>query len=118
MNEVTIEVNGLRLYAHHGVAEQEREVGNLFEVTVHVQCDASAAVEHDDLNGTINYAEIVATIKTVMATPSLLIENAAGRLKSALLDKFPGITGGMVRIAKLVPPIPADLDSVAVALRW
>ena len=33
----TIEVNALRVYAHHGVMPQERAVGNEFEVTVHVK---------------------------------------------------------------------------------
>ena len=27
MNDLTVEVNGLRLFAHHGVGEQERKVG-------------------------------------------------------------------------------------------
>ncbi|WP_295729224.1 dihydroneopterin aldolase [uncultured Muribaculum sp.] len=118
MESITIEVNGLRIYARHGVAPQERTVGNLFELTVHLRYPAREAVEHDRLDRTINYAEMVAIAKEVMAAPSLLIENVAGRLKNALLDRFPLIEGGMVRVAKLVPPIPADLDSVAVTLRW
>lgn len=118
MTEVTIEVNGLRIYARHGVDQQETLVGNQFEISIHLRYPADEAVEHDRLEGTINYAEVVDVAKGVMATPSLLIENAAGRLKDALLTKFPGITGGMVRVAKLVPPIPAELESVAVVLRW
>lgn len=118
MESITIEVNGLRIYARHGVGPQERTVGNLFEVTVHLRYPAGEAVENDRLECTINYAEVVAVAKEIMTNPSLLIENAAGRLKSALLDRFPLIEGGMIRVAKLVPPIPAELDSVAVALRW
>ena len=118
MDEVTIEVNGLRLYARHGVGAQETCVGNLFEVTVHLRYPARYALEHDVLDGTVNYADVVAVAKDVMAVPSLLIKNAAWRLKDAMLEKFPAIAGGMVRVAKLVPPISAELESVAVVLRW
>lgn len=117
--ETTIEVNGLRIYAHHGVGEQELRVGNTFEVSIHLHCRADEAVETDRLEGTINYAEVVAIAKEVMAQPSLLIENAAGRLRGVLLDKFGDmVTGGWVRVAKITPPIAAELDSVAVSLRW
>lgn len=118
MTDITIEVNRLRLYACHGVGAQERKVGNLFEVTVHLRYPATEAVEHDRLEGTVNYAEVVALVKEEMAEPSQLIEYVAGRIRRVLLSRFPAITGGMVRVAKLVPPIPADLDSVAVTLRW
>ncbi len=32
----TIEVNGLRLFARHGVYEEERVNGNTFELSVHL----------------------------------------------------------------------------------
>lgn len=118
MTELTVEVNGLRLYAHHGVGEQERKVGNCFEVTAHLRYPADGAIADDRLEDTLNYAEVVAVVREVMAVPSQLLEHVAGRLRTALTSRFPLIAGGMIRVAKLVPPFTAELDSVAVTLRW
>lgn len=119
MASTTIEVNKLLVHAHHGVMVQERCVGNTFEVTVHVDYPATPAVANDDLDATLNYAEVVDLIKHEMAVPSLLLEHVAGRIKDALLISYPKITSGMVRVAKLTPPIPgSQLESVAIVLHW
>ena len=48
----TIEINRLRLYAFHGVLPREREVGNEFEVTLHLECDMTEAMTCARLDGT------------------------------------------------------------------
>lgn len=114
----TVEINGLRLFAHHGVMAQERVTGNEFELTIHLQYPMSKAMEEDDLDGTLNYAEAVSVARQVMTVPSALLEHVAWRLKDALMKRFPLIEGGMIRLAKITPPIPAELDSVAVRIEW
>lgn len=116
---MVIEINGLRCYARHGVMEQERIVGNEFEVTVHLNLEHCAAVDTDDLDATVNYAQVCAVISEVMSEPSLLLEHVCGRLRDAIACRFPQVHGGMVRVAKIVPPIPSvRLQSVAVTLTW
>lgn len=115
----TVEVNNLKVTAFHGVMEQERVVGNRFEVTVHVDCDFTEAARLDRVDMTVNYAEIVDIIKAEMAQPALLIETVARRIALRVADRWPDlVTGGMVRVAKIVPPIPGQMDSVAVVYRW
>lgn len=118
MTTTTIEINRLRLRARHGVMQQERTVGNTFEVTAHLQCNVGRAVADDDLSATLDYAEAIDVIKSEMAIPSRLLEHAAGRIRTALTTKFPCITGGRISIAKLTPPIPVEVESVAVTIRW
>lgn len=114
----TIEVNGLRLYARHGVDRQETMVGNLFEVTVHLHYPVAAALLSDSIAATLNYASVVDIVTDVMRTPSALLEHVAGRIHAALTEAFPSIKGGMIRVAKITPPIPAELADVAVRLEW
>lgn len=114
----TIEVNGLRLTACHGVMEQERKVGNEFEVTAHLTADVMEALTDDSIESTINYAEVVEIISLIMKQPVNLLEHAAYQIKRALTAAYPNITSGMVRVVKLTPPIPAQMESVAVTLRW
>ena len=77
----TIILEGVKLYAYHGVAPEENKVGQMYTVNVKMVADLSKAMESDDVNDTINYAEVYESIKDEMGTPSHLIEHAAKRLK-------------------------------------
>ena len=114
----TVEINGLRLFARHGLLAQERLTGNLFELTIHLRYPMLRAMESDALDGTLNYAEAVEVAREVMAEPSALLEHVVWRLKNALTARFPLIEGGMIRLTKITPPIPAELDGVAVRIEW
>lgn len=112
----TVEINELRLYARHGVMEQERTVGNEFTVSVHLRYPMHRAILDDELDGTLNYAEAVEVIRREMSVPSALLEHVAGRIHSALISRWPLIEGGMIRVAKITPPIPAQMRDVAVRI--
>lgn len=114
----TVEINGLRIFARHGVMLQERQVGNMFEVTAHLVYPMERAMEHDELDGTLNYAEAVGVIREVMDTPSALLEHVGMRICKALTERFPLIEGGSIRVAKITPPIAAELESVAIKIEW
>ena len=114
----TIEINNMRIHARHGVMEQERRVGNLFEVTVHLTYPITGEKVTDSLDGTINYAEVTDIIRREMACPSRLLEHVAFRLRQALTSHFPQTTSGTIRVAKLTPPLGAQLTSAAATLRW
>lgn len=96
----------MRVYARHGVLEQERLQGQLFEVSVSMLVDYDGS---DDLSSTVNYAEVADVITKVMQEPSQLIEHAAWRLAQTLRQTFPLIQGGEVTLTKLHPPMPAKL---------
>lgn len=115
----SIEVNDLLLYARHGVDDQERRVGNDFSVTLHVYLDLSRPMADDTLADTISYADLIDIIKAEMATPSRLIEHAAGRIHRAVTARYPQITGGYLRVCKLTPPAgPLRLASACITHRW
>lgn len=114
----SIEINRLQIYAFHGVMPQETRVGNLFEVTVKLDYDFAAASATDNINLALNYAMAVETIQQVMATPRKLIETVATDIKAALIEQWPGITSGIVRVAKLHPPFTPRVESVAVSIEW
>lgn len=119
METVTIEINRLRIHSRHGVYAQERIVGNEFEVNVRLVYPAEDAVRTDNLEATLNYAEACDIIKHVMSEPSALLEHVCGRIRAALLERFPLISRGSIRVAKLNPPVESTrLESVAVELTW
>lgn len=113
-----IEINNLRVYAYHGVLEQERKVGNYFEVSLCIDYPFERALTSDDLNDTLNYAAVCDLVVEEMAIPSELLEHVAGRIIRRLQMEYSDIIGGCITIAKLNPPIPHQLRSCAITVEW
>ena len=114
----TITLDNLHFHAYHGVMEQEQRVGNTFIVSLRLDYPFEEAMETDNLDATLNYAEAYEVVKAEMAVPSKLLEHVAGRIRSSLLSKFPKIEGGQIRIEKCRPPIPGITGSAAVEVSW
>lgn len=114
-----IEINDLRLRAFHGVLPAERLIGNIFSVDIVLKADLSAAMNSDSVENTINYAEVIETVRREMSEPSDLLEHVVGRLRRALTAAYPAVIGGSIRLSKLTPPIAGvELASVAVKTSW
>lgn len=114
-----ININKLRVYAFHGVLDQESRVGTVYYVSVKIYYPIANAMTNDNLSVTLNYAEAIELIKNTMVTPSNLLENVIERLRVALLSRFPLIEGGAITIEKLSPPIAnTQLESVSVSYEW
>lgn len=117
--DFTIEIDRMRLYAHHGVMEQERRVGNFFEVSAALTYDVDDnATVTDELGNTVNYADIAAIIRQQMATPSALLEHVAFRIRQMIMQQYPNIKSGYVKIAKTTPPLGAQMRSASATLKW
>lgn len=113
-NKIVIE--GLRLYAFHGVMEQERTIGAYFIIDVEVTTDFSVAMNTDDLCGTISYADIYETVKREMAIPSKLIEHVGGRIAKGILDKYPNAQAVKLKMLKENPPMGAECRGAGIEL--
>ena len=109
-------LKGLRLYAYHGVMEQERKVGAYFTIDCEVECDMSVAIQTDFLYATISYADIYGTIKREMEKSSFLVEHVSGRIAKAILDEYPKAQSVRIRLLKENPPMGADCQGAGVEI--
>ena len=100
-----IELEGMEFKAYHGVLEQEKVRGNEFVVDFRGELDLSAAAESDNLNDTLNYAEIYDIVAEEMSIPSELLENVAGRIMKAIEKQYPQLVSFSVRVSKKRPPV-------------
>jgi dihydroneopterin aldolase len=100
--------------AYHGYYEEERELGNHFEVTLTIHTDFEQAAVHDDLNGTVDYAEVYAIVKDQMQHSSKLLENVAHRIASHLLEEIPAILKVEVSLSKLKAPIGGPCQAATI----
>jgi dihydroneopterin aldolase len=69
------------------------------------ELDLSAAAESDNLNDTLNYADIYEIVADEMSIPSELLENVAGRIVKAIEKRFPELSSFSVRVSKKKPPV-------------
>ena len=109
-----IYLRNVRFHAFHGVLQQEGIVGNDYLVNLVLDYDFSSALKTDDLQGTLNYAEVYQKIREEMAVPSKLLEHVAGRIAHRLFSDFPEIQKLQLSITKVNPPMGADSDGAGV----
>lgn len=118
-----IEICGMRFWGHHGVYEEERRLGQPFEVDVTLYLDLRPAGRSDRLEDTVNYADVYHAVADVFAgPPRQLLEALAEETAARLLRRFP-LAKVRVRVAKPSPPIPGTVGRVGVeitreASRW
>lgn len=113
----SIEIRDLELYCHHGVFKEENVLGQKFLVTLVLYMDTRSAGKTDDLNKSINYAEVAQFVKREMEQKNFrLLEAVAERLARQILLHFSRIQRVSVEIKKPWAPILLPLDTVSVCI--
>ena len=113
-NKIIIE--GLRIYAYHGVMEQERQIGAYFIIDLEATTLFASSMNTDDLTDTVCYADLFHIVQHEMAIPSRLIEHVAGRIAHAILEQYPSIQSLRLKILKENPPMGADCVGAGVEI--
>ena len=111
-----ITLTGVRVRAHHGVFDFEREQGQEFVIDVSVAVDLSAAASGDDLGRTVHYGEFAeAVVAAVERDPVDLIETVAERVAAVALAN-PAVEEVEVTVHKPEAPIGVPFADVAVTI--
>ncbi|MDD4715585.1 MAG: 2-amino-4-hydroxy-6-hydroxymethyldihydropteridine diphosphokinase [Oscillospiraceae bacterium] len=111
MDKITIEK--LRVFACHGVLEEEQKNGQFFLVSADLFLDAEPAALADDLSKTVDYGAVCLFIKERMEThPFRLIETAAHFLAQEILLAYPAIQKINLRLHKPDAPIGLPFETV------
>jgi dihydroneopterin aldolase len=116
ISEQTITLDSLRFYAYHGAEPQEAVVGAWYTVSISMKADATAAILSDDLNGTVNYAQVADIVKQQMEIRSSLLEHVAGRIANSILDSFPAVQSVTVTVDKVNPPVGTPCTAASFTL--
>jgi len=117
MTSDRIELRGLRALGTHGALAQEQERAQPFEVDLDVELDLGPAGRSDDLADTVDYGSVVGLVADVVSgEPAALLEHLAQRIADGVLADG-RVDAVVVTVRKLRPPVPADLDHVAVTIR-
>ena len=112
-----IALRGLRAHAHHGVYAEERRNGQIFLVDAVLEVDTAAAAAGDDLDRTVNYAELAVRLHGVLTGEAVhLLETLAQRLADACLA-HPLVEAVEIAVHKPQADLGVPFDDVTVTIR-
>lgn len=113
---VDIYVEGLEVYGHHGVAPEEKVLGQRLLFDVRLTVEECEAAETDDVEDTVDYTEVLDVVTEVATTQSFsLLERLARATAESILLRFP-VDEVWVQVTKPHPPVACALSSVAAAV--
>lgn len=111
-----ISLLGVRARGHHGVLPEEKHDGQEFVVDVVLHLDLEPAGSTDDLDLTVNYAEVGAEVVARIEGPSLdLIESLAEQVAVDALAR-PAVHTVEVTVHKPSAPVGVPFTDVAVTI--
>jgi len=111
----SIILTGLRVKAHHGVYDFERENGQDFVIDVTVWLDLRTAAASDDVSRTIHYGELANEVTAAAQhNPVDLIETVAERIAAVVLLHE---AAERVQVTLHKPQAPIEVPFTDVAVR-
>ncbi len=111
---LSIHLHQLTIFAHHGIYEEEKVLGNEFELNLTIQYHpAKTPVKH--LKETIDYVSVYELVKKRMAIPTALLETVITEIARQILDEFSLAETVSISIRKKYPPISRIDGSVGVS---
>ena len=116
-----ISIRGLEVFANHGVFKEENVLGQKFIVNAELVCDTRSAGIEDNLEKSVNYAEVCNLITKVMRNNTFkLIEAAAENIAEKILLEYGLIREVTITLKKPWAPIMMSVDTVEVSItrKW
>ena len=113
-------VRGLRLWAHVGVLEHERQMGQWFELDFSLGCNLSAAAAEDGLEQSLDYSLAIQALQLdASRVRCLTLEHWSDKIFEVLEDLY-GSVPIWLELRKCQAPVPGFCGIVAVqrSRRW
>lgn len=111
-----IDLEGIRVFAHHGVYDNEKERGQVFLIDVHLAIDLRSAGASDDLEDTIHYGQLADEIVSRASNERWnLIERVAERTAELVLEDS-RVTSVSVTVHKPEVTLPTPVAAVSVTV--
>jgi dihydroneopterin aldolase len=110
-------VTGIKAFGYHGVLPHEATEGQEFIVDLLITLDLRAVSLSDDLNETINYADLAQIAHdNIVGERVQLIERLAGRIAEEISSAYSQITSVSVTVHKPHAPVTVDFEDISVTI--
>jgi 7,8-dihydroneopterin aldolase/epimerase/oxygenase len=112
-----IVIEGIEVWAQHGVLLHERALGQRFVIDVALEVDLAPAIGSDLLEDTVDYGTLAADIHALVADdPVELVESLAGRVAERCLEDE-RVQACQVAVHKPSAPLTVPVREVRVEIR-
>jgi len=112
---ITIELQRLIFYEHHGIYEEERKVMNTFEVNLQVSYEENIPV-FERIADTISYVNLFRIVQEKMKEPVFLLEKICLGIILNIKHQYPAVSDIRISIYKLQAPIDHFIGKVGVTM--
>ena len=117
MSTYKITLKNCAFFARHGVYSEEEKLGQRFFVDAILDVDAGAALDEDEIEGTVDYGTAFKVIEQIITGKRrFLIEALALEVARAICIEFPMVKLAEVTIRKPNAPVQGVLDYVEVTV--
>ena len=114
-----IRIRGLRIFAHHGVFQEETRLGQTFVVNATLYTSTREGGLRDSLEDTISYADVCLFLTDFLQKNTWkLLEAAVEHACRELLLRFLLLRAVELELEKPSAPIPLPFDSVSVCAKY
>ena len=111
-----IRISNMKIFAYHGVAEEEQKLGQNFEIDIELSSNKIQAGISDDLSKTIDYSRVYEIVENNFTNRKYkLIETPAENIASELL-KLKFVECVNIKVRKPNAPIQGQFDFVEVEI--
>jgi len=112
-----IYIKDLEVYSHHGVFQEEKNLGQRFLISLELSLSLREAGITDDLTKTVNYGELCHLVEDEFKKESYdLIEKATEKIAEFILLKYDLVQRVKVKIKKPWAPIGKPVKYAAVEM--
>ncbi len=118
---IEIKILDQKVYAFHGVYEEEKKTGQEFLISVKALCNYDLSSANDELGETLSYADLAGFVERVSTFKAYdLIETLANELADSILEKFKIVKEVEVEVKKPSAPMPQKMayPSVKLSKKW
>ena len=98
-------LEGMQFYGYHGRNDEERVLGQPFEVDLEAELDLAGAGVSDDISDSVSYTDLYRVAKRHVEGPGRnLVEAVAHAIASEILEVY-AVESVRLRVMKVRPPI-------------
>ncbi len=110
-------IKDLEIFAHHGVFQEEKQLGQKFILTITLDVDLYTSAISGDLEQTVNYGVLCQEVEDVFTQTSYdLIETAGENVAEYILSHYPIVHAVSVQVKKPWAPIGKSLDTASITI--
>ena len=110
-------INDMRIFAKHGVFDFEKQNGQEFRIDCVLATDLRCAGVSDDLEKTVNYAEVCELINKITISKSYnLLEALAEKICEEILLTYKSIFSVELTVLKTQAPIDIAHESIGISI--